>query len=274
MVKIGIIGGTGLEKPDLLKNRQEKYVDTPFGKPSDALIIGTIEGVEVVILSRHGRRHDINPTNVNFRANLFALKEEGCTLIVVTTACGSLQEQIKPGDFVVPDQFIDRTTKRIQTFYDGEPDHLKGVCHVPMAEPFCKELREIIAETCCELSLVCHREGTVICIEGPRYSSKAESKLFRSWGADLINMTIVPEVVLAAELALPYASLAIATDYDCWREHDGHVDVTLVMENLRSSSQHACRVLKAAISKIASFDWTKVQQELRKQIEVAVSHPE
>lgn len=272
MVKIGIIGGTGLERPDLLKDRREKLVDTPYGKPSDALVLGTIDGIDVVILSRHGRRHTINPSNVNFRANLLALKEEGVTHIVVTTACGSLQEEMKPGDFLVPDQFIDRTTKRAQTFYDGEDGHFKGVCHIPMAKPFCEQLRNIICETSSELGYTCHSKGTVVCIEGPRYSSYAESCLYRSWGAHLVNMTIVPEAILAQELGIPYVSLAISTDYDCWKTHEEGVNVAVVMETLKTAADRACKIIRNALPKIASRDWTKVEEGLKRQVEISVMH--
>lgn len=273
-VKIGIIGGTGLERPDLLKDRQEVYVDTPYGKPSDALIVGQIEGVDVVILSRHGRRHSISPTNVNFRANLFALKMQGCTHIVVTTACGSLKEEVRPGQFMVPDQFIDRTTRREQSFYDGSSieGRLKGVCHIPTAMPFSSTLRTMLAETAAELGLVCHPKGTAVCIEGPRFSSRAESFLYRSWGADLVNMTLVPEVVLALELGIPYAALAISTDYDSWREHEGGVDVAAVMAVLKGASDNACKILKAILPKIVAHDWKDEQEALKRQLDISVMH--
>lgn len=274
MVKIAIIGGTGLERPDLLQERQEKSVSTPYGPPSDALITGKISGIEVVILARHGRKHNINPSNVNYRANLYAFKQEGCTHLIVTTACGSLQENIRPGDFVTPDQFIDRTSKRIQTLYDGEKGHLKGVCHVPMADPFSAELQSLIAATSEELGYTCHPKGTVVCIEGPRFSTKAESLLFKSWNSQLVNMTLVPEVVLAAELALPYGALAIATDYDCWRESDEGVNVGAVIETLKTAADRACRILKNVIPKVAARDWTETYKKLGDTVNLAVMHGE
>ncbi|XP_030643921.1 S-methyl-5'-thioadenosine phosphorylase isoform X2 [Chanos chanos] len=219
-IKIGIIGGSGLDDPDILEGRTERYVDTPFGKPSDALIVGKIKNVECVLLARHGRQHTIMPSNVNYQANIWALKEEGCTHILVTTACGSLKEEIQPGDIVIIDQFIDRTTKRAQTFYDGRPTSPPGVCHIPMAEPFCTRTREVLLEVARALGVRCHPRGTMLTIEGPRFSSRAESLMFRQWGADVINMTTVPEVVLAKEAGLCYASIAMATDYDCWKEHE------------------------------------------------------
>jgi len=213
MVKIGIIGGSGLDNPSILLNAQEIDVNTPYGKPSSSLKVGKISDVEVVLLARHGRDHSIMPSNVNNQANVWALKEQGCTHILASTACGSLKEKIKPGDLVFIDQFIDRTTKRKKTFYEKDQ-----VCHIPMAEPFCDKLRNILADAARELGLSFHKDGTVITIEGPRFSTKAESKLFRTWGADVINMSTVPEVVLAREAGICYAAVAMATDYDCWRE--------------------------------------------------------
>uniref|UniRef100_A0A3B3SL86 S-methyl-5'-thioadenosine phosphorylase n=1 Tax=Paramormyrops kingsleyae TaxID=1676925 RepID=A0A3B3SL86_9TELE len=219
-IKIGIIGGSGLDDPDILEGRTEKHVDTPFGKPSDVLILGKIKNVECVLLARHGRQHTIMPSNVNYRANIWALKDEGCTHLLVTTACGSLREEIQPGHIVLVDQFIDRTTKRIQTFYDGSPTSPPGVCHIPMAVPFCSRTRQVLLEVARDLEVKCHPQGTMVSIEGPRFSSRAESLMLRQWGADVINMTTVPEVVLANEAGLCYASIAMATDYDCWKEHE------------------------------------------------------
>uniref|UniRef100_A0A7N6FJG1 Purine nucleoside phosphorylase n=1 Tax=Anabas testudineus TaxID=64144 RepID=A0A7N6FJG1_ANATE len=218
-----------LDDPDILEGRTERYVDTPYGKPSDALILGKIKNVECVLLARHGRQHTIMPSEVNFQANIWALREEGCTHLLVTTACGSLREEIQPGDIVIIDQFIDRTTKRAQTLYDGQPTSPAGVCHIPMAEPFCNRTREVLIEVARSLGIKCHVRGTMLTIEGPRFSSRAESLMFRQWGADVINMTTVPEVVLAKEAGLCYASIAMATDYDCWKEHEeavsGRVEV-------------------------------------------------
>ena len=192
MVKIGIIGGSGLEDAKILKDPKEIEVTTPYGKPSSALTLGKIKDIDVVILSRHGKKHEIMPTNVPNQANIHTLKEQGCTHILVSSAAGSLREEIKPADFVFVDQFIDRTTKRKSTFY--EKDH---VAHIPMAEPFCQELRKLLAESAKELDIPYHKKGTVITIEGPRFSTKAESNLFRQWKADVINMSTVPDVVLA-----------------------------------------------------------------------------
>nr|XP_009942238.1 PREDICTED: S-methyl-5'-thioadenosine phosphorylase [Opisthocomus hoazin] len=261
--KVGIIGGTGLDDPDILEGRTEKYVDTPYGKPSDALILGKIKNVDCVLLARHGRHHTIMPSNVNYRANIWALKEENCSHVLVSTACGSLREEIQPGDLVIIDQFIDRTTKRHCTLYDGQHSTLSGVCHIPMAEPFCTKTREVLIETAKKLGLQCHSKGTMITIEGPRFSSRAESLMFRSWGADVINMTTVPEVILAKEAGMSYASIAMATDYDCWKEHEEAVSVDKVLKTLKGNANKATSILLTAIPQIASMEWTDTLQTLK-----------
>uniref|UniRef100_A0A8C4SGE2 S-methyl-5'-thioadenosine phosphorylase n=1 Tax=Erpetoichthys calabaricus TaxID=27687 RepID=A0A8C4SGE2_ERPCA len=261
--QIGIIGGSGLDDPDILEGRSEKYVETPYGKPSDALITGKIKNVECVLLARHGRQHNIMPSNVNYRANIWALKEEGCTHLVVTTACGSLREEIQPGDIVIIDQFIDRTTKRHQTFYDGNATSPPGVCHIPMAEPFCSKTREVILEVSKNLGVKYHTKGTVITIEGPRFSSKAESMMFRQWGADVINMTTVPEVILAKEAGLCYASIAMATDYDCWKEHEDAVCVDKVIKTMKENANKAAMILLTSVPKIAQMDWTEALANIK-----------
>jgi len=213
MVKIGIIGGSGLDNPDILKNAKELDVDTSYGKPSSTLKIGMIGNVDVVLLARHGREHTIPPTNVNNRANITALKQAGVTHILATTAVGSLQEKIGRGDLVILDQFIDFTRRRHVSFHEKFEPH-KPV-HAAMAEPFDNKLRKLLIESCKELKLKHHPKGTVITIEGARFSTKAESKMFRIWGADVINMSIAPECALANELGIPYAAVAMSTDYDC-----------------------------------------------------------
>jgi 5'-methylthioadenosine phosphorylase len=248
MVKIGIIGGSGLENPKILQDATEKDVDTPYGKPSSVLITGKIEGVEIVIISRHGKKHEIMPTNVPNQANIHALKEEGCTHILATTACGSLREEIKPGDFVFIDQFIDRTTKRKNTFY--EKDH---VCHIPMAEPFCNGMRELFFKKANELELDCHESGTMITIEGPRFSTRAESHMFRQWNADVINMSSAPEVTLAREAGLHYAAIAMATDYDCWKVGET-VDIEKVIKTFKENVEKVTKLIIAAIPEISEYD--------------------
>ena len=213
MIKIGIIGGSGLDNPDILQEAKDVEVETKFGKPSSSLKIGKISNVEVVLLARHGREHTIPPTQVNNQANIQALKDISCTHIIATTACGSLKKEIGRGDFVILDQFIDFTRLRKLSFHDSfEPGKM---VHTPMAEPFNKELRNVLTNSCQELNLQYHNKGTVVTIEGPRFSTKAESKMFAAWGADVINMSIAPECILASEIGIPYAAVAMATDYDC-----------------------------------------------------------
>uniref|UniRef100_A0A8D0GEB9 S-methyl-5'-thioadenosine phosphorylase n=1 Tax=Sphenodon punctatus TaxID=8508 RepID=A0A8D0GEB9_SPHPU len=272
-IQIGIIGGTGLDDPDILEGRTEKYVDTPYGKPSDALILGKIKNVDCVLLARHGRHHTIMPTNINFRANIWALKEEGCSHLLVTTACGSLREEIQPGDIVMIDQFIDRTTKRHNTLYDGSNPCLLGVCHIPMAEPFCTKTREVLLEVAKKLGIKCHSKGTMITIEGPRFSSRAESVMFRNWGADVINMTTVPEVVLAKEAGLGYASIAMATDYDCWKEHEEAVSVDKVLKTLKENANKATSLLLTAIPQVGSMDWTETRHNMKNTVQFSVMLP-
>jgi 5'-methylthioadenosine phosphorylase len=218
MVKVGIIGGSGLENPDLLKSPEERNIDTPYGFPSSTLLSGNLNGTDIVILSRHGRHHTIPPTEVNNRANIFALKESGCTHIISTTACGSLREDIGRGDLVVPDQFIDFTRRRSITYFNEfEPGKMN---HTPMSDPFNRNLRNLIIASAGELGLSVHKTGTIITIEGPRFSTRAESRMFRMWGADIINMSVAPEVILANEIGIPYAAIAMSTDFDCWKEDE------------------------------------------------------
>ena len=247
MVKIGIIGGTGIDAPDILKNKKEIIVDTEFGKPSSLLTTGTIQGVDVVIIARHGPNHTINPTNVPYQANIMVFKKIGCTHILAGTAVGSLKEEIKPGDLIFTDQFIDRTTKRKQTFYEKEK-----VCHISVAEPFCPQLRKILGTTADELNLPNHKKGTCVVIEGPRFSTKAESFLFKSWNADTVNMTMVPECVLAREAELCYANISMMTDYDCWK--DEHVSNEMVMKTMAENVEKLKRLLIAVIPKINDGD--------------------
>jgi 5'-methylthioadenosine phosphorylase len=249
-IKIGIIGGSGLDDPNLMKNKKEKKVKTPYGSPSSDLTIGKIEGVDVVILARHGKKHSIYPTGVNFRANIHALKQEGCTHILATTAVGSLREKIKPGDLVFVDQFIDFTRHRPVTFHD------KKVVHTPMAEPFCKDLRSLLVKSAKELRLRHHARGTVITIEGPRFSTKAESYMFRMFGADVINMSTVPEVVLAREAGICYQSIAMSTDYDCWKEGEEPVTWEMILDIMHKNAENVKKLLVAAISKITNTQCT------------------
>lgn len=247
-VKVGIIGGSGLDDPNLMKDIKEKKVKTPYGSPSSPLTIGKINGVDTVVLARHGKKHSIYPTGVNFRANIFALKKEGCTHILATTAVGSLREKIRPGDLVFIDQFIDFTKHRPLTF------HEEKVIHTPMSEPFCNDLRTLLVKSAKELKLRHHPKGTVITIEGPRFSTKAESHMFRSWGADVINMSTVPEVILARESGICYQSIAMSTDYDCWKEGEEPVTWEMILSIMKQNSDNVKKLLVQTVSKIAATE--------------------
>ena len=260
IIKIGIIGGSGLEDPKIIKDAKELNVSTKFGKPSSALTTGKIGNADVVIISRHGKAHSIMPGNVNFRANIAALKDQGCSHIIATTACGSLREEIKPGHLVFCGQFIDRTTKRHQTFYDSDK-----VCHIPMGEPFCPKLRKILAETASGMKLEHHKKGTVLTIEGPRFSTKAESNMFRQWNADVINMSTVPEVVLAREAGICYAIVAMSTDYDCFMEDKPPVTIDEVLKVMKQNADNVKKLLIAAIPKI-NWEECKCREDIKTAI--------
>ena len=248
MIKIGIIGGSGLDNPDILKETRDIEVKTPYGEPSSPLKIGKIHDVDVVLIARHGREHTIPPTQVNYRANIQALKDQGCTHIFATTACGSLREQIERGDFVILDQFIDFTRLRKVSFFEEfEPGNMK---HTPMADPYSEELRKILIETAKELKLKYHEKGTVVTIEGPRFSTRAESNMFRIWGADVINMSIGPETALANEAGIPYAAVAMSTDYDCWKEDEVPVTWEEILEVFSKNVNNVIALLTNAIKKM------------------------
>ena len=261
MVKIGIIGGSGLEDPKILEDAKEIKVETKFGKPSSALTAGKIEGIDVVILSRHGKRHSIHPGKVNSRANIMALKEQGCTHIIASSACGSLKEGINPGDFVVVDQFIDRTHGRQSTFYDED-----NVAHIPMAEPFCNDLRNALFKTAKELKLRVYKKGTVVTIQGPRFSTKAESHLFRSWKADVVNMSTVPECVLAREAGICYAVVCMSTDYDCWHKNEEAVDIQIVLKTFKQNAENVVRIFLKTIPKIKDNPECKCRTDIKSAV--------
>lgn len=249
MTKIAIIGGSGLEDPAILINPVDIKVETPYGEPSSSFKCGKISGIDVAILSRHGRKHSIPPTQVNNRANLWAIKELGCTHILVTTACGSLHEEIGRGDVVILDQFIDFTRFRKVSFFE---EFEKGqLNHTPMADPFNKEIREKVIENAAEIGLQCHSSGTVVTIEGPRFSTRAESHMFRQWGADVINMSTAPECILANELGIPYAAIALSTDYDCWKTDEDPVTWEAVLEVF---NQNVENVIQLLVKTIAAFE--------------------
>ncbi len=246
-IRIGIIGGSGMDDPKLLTEKKEKRVKTPYGSPSSPLTNGKINGIDVTILARHGRKHSIYPTGVNFRANIHSLKQEGCTHILATTAVGSLREKIRPGDLVFVDQFIDFTKHRNLTFHTKDK-----VVHTPMAEPFCSDLRALLVKSAKQLKLRHHAKGTVVVIEGPRFSTKAESHMFRMLGADVINMSTVPEVILARELGLCYQAIAMSTDYDCWKEGEEPVTWEMILATMHKNAENVKQLLLMAISGIKS----------------------
>jgi 5'-methylthioadenosine phosphorylase len=215
MAIIGIIGGSGLDNPDIFSNPRDERVRTPYGEPSSPLKRGSIRGAELVLLARHGREHTIPPAQVNYRANIAALQAAGCSCIVATTAVGSLREEIRRGDFVIIDQFIDFTKQRKMSFHESFEPH-KPV-HCAMADPYDSRLRGLLIGECKRLGYPFHERGTVVTIEGPRFSTRAESRMFRTMGADIINMSIATETILANEAGVPYAAVAMSTDYDSWR---------------------------------------------------------
>jgi 5'-methylthioadenosine phosphorylase len=245
MTKIGIIGGSGLDDPKLLKDYEEVTMMTKYGNPSSTFMTGTIKSRDVVILARHGRDHSIYPSGVNNRANVLALKIIGCTHILATTAVGSLREEMHPGHLVFPDQVIDFTKKREYTFF-----HEEKVIHTPMADPFSENLRNLLIDSAKRLELKYHPKGTVVTIEGPRFSTRAESHMFRMLGADVINMSTVPEVFLARELDMEYASVAMSTDYDCWKENEEPVNFEMILEIYKKNSENVKKLIVETIPKI------------------------
>ncbi|OQA92104.1 MAG: S-methyl-5'-thioadenosine phosphorylase [Elusimicrobia bacterium ADurb.Bin231] len=246
-VKIGVIGGSGVYEIDGAKVCASLDVSTPFGKPSDKIKICSVEGRDVAFLPRHGIGHRILPQEVNYRANIFALKKLGVKKIIAVSACGSLKNEIKPRDFVIPDQLFDRTKCRPSTFFgDGI------VAHVGFAEPFCPALRKILVSSARKLKLPVHNGGTYVCMEGPQFSTKSESKVYRSLGFSIVGMTNIPESKLAREAEICYATIALATDYDVWKENE-EVSVEKVVANMKFLTSNVKLLLKAAIKEI-SFD--------------------
>lgn len=249
-VAIGIIGGSGLYKMAALQNVEEVYIDTPFGKPSDALIVGTLDGVRVAFLARHGRHHTLLPSDLPFRANIYAMKSLGVQYLISASAVGSLKAEAKPLDMVVPDQFIDRTKNRVSTFFG---DGIVG--HITFGDPVCHNLATVLADAVASLNLtdvVLHRGGTYVCMEGPAFSTQAESHLYRSWGATIIGMTNLPEAKLAREAEIAYATLALVTDYDCWHPDHDNVTVEMVIGNLHRNAENAQKVIQETVRRLAS----------------------
>jgi 5'-methylthioadenosine phosphorylase len=249
--KIGIIGGSGLYQMPELKDVEEVSVETPFGRPSDAFIVGTLEGVRVAFLPRHGRGHKLLPTELPFRANVYAMKTLGVERILSASAVGSLQERYAPLDMVIPDQFFDRTRARAHesTFFgDGI------VAHITFAHPVCEDLGDVLEESCRATEVNVHRGGAYICMEGPAFSTKAESHVYRSWGMDVIGMTNLQEAKLAREAEICYATLALVTDYDCWHEGHDAVSVEAVIEYLNKNVRNAQVIMREAVKRLAASD--------------------
>ncbi|MCZ6512468.1 MAG: S-methyl-5'-thioadenosine phosphorylase [Nitrospinae bacterium] len=241
---LGVFGGSGLYAMKDLKVVDTVSVDTPFGNPSDSLVVGDLEGTRLVFLPRHGVGHRITPSEINYRANIFAMKKLGVERIISVSAVGSMKEEIIPGHIVIPDQFIDRTFRRKTTFFEG------GIAgHVSLADPICDELHEVVLESSQQAGATVHPGGTYICIEGPQFSTRAESFLYRSWGVDVIGMTNVTEAKLAREAGLCYATIALATDYDCWHREEEAVTLEAVLEIMHNNVELAQTILKEIVKK-------------------------
>jgi 5'-methylthioadenosine phosphorylase len=244
--KIGVIGGSGLYEMDSLTDVEEVSIKTPFGDPSDSIIVGSLEGKRVAFLPRHGKGHRISPTHLPVQANIYALKSLGVEWLISVSAVGSLKEEIRPLDLVVPDQLIDRTKSRVNTFFEQEGI----VVHATFADPFCPALNQIIYEVAQKTRASVHKGGTYLAIEGPLFSTRAESNLYRSWGASVIGMTALPEAKLAREAEMCYSTLACVTDYDCWHESEESVTIEMVLSNLLRNVATAKRILKRVVANI------------------------
>ena len=243
-VKIGIIGGSGIYDIEGVKNVETVEVDTPYGSPSDKIIIGELEGVRFAFLPRHGRGHKISPSELNFRANIYAFKKLGVEKVLSISAVGSLKEELKPRDFVIPDQLFDRTKNRASTFFG------QGiVAHIGFAEPFCAKFSQLAFDTAKQIGITVHKGGTYICMEGPQFSTKAESNTYRQLGFSIIGMTALPEAKLAREAEMCYVTVALVTDYDCWKE-DEEVSVETILANLNANSDNAKKFIKTILPKL------------------------
>ena len=241
--EIGIIGGSGLYNMPGLNDIQEIPQETPFGAPSDAYVVGTLEGRKVAFLARHGRGHRILPSELNFRANIYGFKQLGVERILSVSAVGSLKEEHKPLEFVIPDQFVDRTRHRVDTFFGNGL-----VAHVAFADPVCPQLSETVTEACKKAGVVGKKGGTYICMEGPQFSTRAESNLYRGWGMDVIGMTNLQEAKLAREAEICYVTVAMVTDYDCWHPHHDSVTVDQIIAVLNKNAENACNVVREAVA--------------------------
>ncbi len=243
---IGVLGGSGVYGMEGLEDTEWRRIDSPFGTPSDELLFGRLHGVQMVFLPRHGRGHRISPTEINYRANIDALKRAGCTDLISVSACGSFREELAPGTFVIVDQFIDRTFAREKSFFGSGL-----VAHVSMADPVCSRLGDALEKAAKECGIEYARGGTYLAMEGPQFSTRAESFLYRDWGCSVIGMTNMPEAKLAREAELCYATVAMVTDYDCWREGDAHVDVEAVLKILHGNADKAQNLVSAVVPHLA-----------------------
>ncbi len=259
MATVGIIGGSGLYQIEGIKQVKEVAVKTPFGEPSDKFITGELEGIPVVFLPRHGRGHRISPSEINFRANIYGMKKLGVEAIMSVSACGSLKEKYKPMDFVIPDQFLDRTRKgRADTFFT------EGiVAHVGFADPISKEIADILEAAAKKLKIKAHRGGTYVNMEGPQFSTKAESNLYRQWGMDIIGMTNLTEAKLAREAEISYATLAAVTDYDCWHPSHDSVTLEMILDYLNKNVANAKAILKLAIVEVGKLKHFSASEALK-----------
>jgi len=243
--EIGIIGGSGLYSMPGFEAQEEANIETPFGRPSDNYVLGQLAGHNVAFLARHGRGHRISPSELNFRANIYGMKSLGVERIISLSAVGSLKEEHRPLDFVIPDQFFDRTRSRISTFF-GEG----LVAHISFADPICPQLAETVASACAAAGVTAKKGGTYLCMEGPAFSTKAESNVYRSWGMDVIGMTNLQEAKLAREAEMCYVTVAMVTDYDCWHEDHAAVTVSDIIANLVKNAANACRVVAEAVAEM------------------------
>src|SRR5438093_1106860 len=244
-IRIGIIGGSGLYQMSGLTNIEEVEIETPFGKPSDAYRIGTLEGRRVAFLARHNRNHSILPSELNFRANIYGFKKLGVEWILSASAVGSLREELKPLDIVLPDQFYDRTKARASTFFGNGI-----VAHVSFGDPICSQLADVVQQSAEQAGVKIKRGGTYVCMEGPHFSTKAESNTYRSWGMDLIGMTNLQEAKLAREAEICYTTMALVTDYDCWHPSHDAVTVAEVVQNLKKNAENAQKIIRAAVKRL------------------------
>lgn len=261
---VGVLGGSGLYEMEALKDVRQIRIRTPFGSPSDAVMLGTLDGVRLAFLSRHGRGHRLNPSEINYRANIYALKSLGVSRVISVSAVGSMKEAIRPGEMVFPDQFIDVTKRRASTFFEGGM-----VAHVAFGQPICPGLAEALASSAHQLGARFHPGGTYVCMEGPQFSTKAESRLYRQWGVDVIGMTNMPEAKLAREAELCYATIALVTDYDCWHETEDPVTVEAILATLHHNVALAKQMLRAIVPSLDSLPPCSCQQALSNAIVTA-----